>query len=271
MKKSIVAIMAHADDIDIGAGATFAKYCAQGYRALYGVMSRCNSGWTVTREKGGHYISSLEIIPKRRQEANAAAKHYGAEFYHGDLLENCYTTREGIRITPSFTGPAGIAKDQIDNDDLPQGKLFAVAAGAGAGNTGTETPIKELTELLVAWEPELVLGQWVGNLNPDHFHAAQILAIAWQNASRQVNIGPYWLPVSFDKKEDKFSFPMFTPTHYIDVTGYEEQAIQGVGCHKSQGGEFNYTERMKDNWRYWGGKFGCQHAEAFIEIYRSIP
>jgi LmbE family N-acetylglucosaminyl deacetylase len=66
MKKSICMIMAHADDIEYSAGGTLAKYRAEGYRALYGVMSRCNSGWTVTAEKGGFYAPSVDIGAPRR-------------------------------------------------------------------------------------------------------------------------------------------------------------------------------------------------------------
>ena len=48
MKKTVCAIMAHADDVEYYGGGTFAKFAAEGYKALYGVLSRCNSGWTVT-------------------------------------------------------------------------------------------------------------------------------------------------------------------------------------------------------------------------------
>ena len=141
MKKSIVVMMAHADDIELTAGATLAKYADEGYRCLYGVLSRCNSGWVVTAENGGHYEPSLDIIPRRRAEATAAAAVFGAELYYGDLLENCYTTRSGQRIAPSYTGPQGVQGEDIDvrntpEDDLPHGSLFVMAAGAGATGEG---------------------------------------------------------------------------------------------------------------------------------------
>ena len=60
MKKTITVIMAHADDIEYSAGATLAKYIDQGHRALYGVLARCNSGWTVTQKKGGHLPRTQE-------------------------------------------------------------------------------------------------------------------------------------------------------------------------------------------------------------------
>ena len=51
MHNSIVAMMAHAGDVEYYAGVTFARYAQEGYRMLYGVLSRCNSGWSKTSER----------------------------------------------------------------------------------------------------------------------------------------------------------------------------------------------------------------------------
>ncbi|HBE03270.1 MAG TPA: hypothetical protein DC049_12470 [Spirochaetia bacterium] len=262
--KTVAAIMAHSDDIDIFAGGTFAKYTGQGYKGLYGVMSRCNSGWTVTREKGGHYISSLEIVPQRRKEAEAAAQNYGAELYYGDLLENCYTTRDKVRIVPSFQGAVDFNGNLSDADDFPAGTLLAVEAGAGGEEAKTVSIINDIAELLIKWQPELVIGQYFANNNPDHFNAALILAKAWQKASKAVKVGPYLIPVIH--QEEGFIFPPLAPNRFIDITGYEQKCLDGIACHKSQGGEFHYTKRITGNWQHWGKMNNCANAEAFYEV-----
>lgn len=271
MQKSIAVIMAHADDIELSAGGTLARYVDQGYRALYGVLSRCNSGWTVTEEKGGHYISSLEIIPQRRAEAEAAAKVFGAEFHYGDLLENCYTTRDGVRIAPSFTGPVGVREPAVDRgaiaaDDLPEGTLFATATGAGEPWDGHPV-IREVADLLVAWEPELVIGQPIGNLNPDHYAAAQIVGIAWQVAAKETAIGPYLIPVG-PPATGRFRFPPLKADRLVDVTGYEDTCLRALACHRSQGGHLPATqERRKKSWAGWRERSGFEATEGFAEIY----
>ncbi len=257
MKKSICMIMAHADDIEYSAGATFAKYIADGYRALYGVMSRCNSGWTVTAEEGGFYAPSLDIVPRRRQEAEAAAKHFGAELYYGDLLENCYTQRDGTLITPSFTGCAG------PSEDVPAGLPLVVAAGAG--NWPEDPMVVGIADLLIAWEPEVVVGQSFQNKNPDHFCAALILARAYERAKESADIGPLWTPVASPGRTGVF--PKLTADHIIDVTGYEEKALQGLACHVSQGGHLpGNQEHLLKKWRAWGEVKGCASAEGFQEM-----
>ena len=268
MKKAIAVIAAHADDIEYCAGATLAKYIADGYRALYGVLSRCNSGWTVT-EEGGFYSPSQDIVPLRRAEAEAAAKTFGAELYYGDLLENCYTTRSGVRIVPSYGGPEGVDGNKVESvpsDDLPDGTLFSSAAGAGEPWDGHPV-VGEITELLVRWEPELIIGQAFGNLNPDHFHAAQIVAIAWQLASKRVSIGPYWLPV-MHREQHEYHFPPQKPDRFVDVGGYEEICLKAAACHVSQGCHLPDTQvKLAARWRGWKKQSGFDSTEAFAQIY----
>jgi LmbE family N-acetylglucosaminyl deacetylase len=257
MKKSICVIMAHADDIELSAGATLAKYIAEGYRALYGVMSRCNSGWTVTEEKGGHYVPSLEIIPQRRKEAQAAAKVFGAQLFQGDLLENCYMQRDGTQITVNFRGWPG------PEEDVPDGVPFAVAQGTG---DWPDSPIlQELTDLLIEWEPELVIGQPFQNKNPDHFCAAMVLHTAYQAAKEKAELGPFWVPVAMPDSEH--AFPPLTPNRFVDVTGHEETCLKAAACHRSQGVHLAPSQdRIRQKWAKWGKLHGCTSAEGFFEM-----
>ena len=270
MQKSIVAIMAHADDIEYYAGGTFARYARLGYRLLYGVLSRCNSGYTKTAKDGGFYTASEDIVPQRRAEAEAAARVYGAELFQGDLLENCYTQRDGTRVVPSFTGPRTIIGGSAEvgpESDLTAGTLLAVAAGAGA-SWEENTYVREVADLLVEWEPQLVIGQEFTNFNPDHFAAAQIVAAAWLQASRRRKIGPYRVPVTFPVPGSR-PFPPLVPTEILDVTGDEAKCIEAISCHRSQGGHLESTRAyLKASWSGWGQRIGVTSAEAFWTVYR---
>ena len=125
----------------------------------------------------------------------------------------------------------------------------------------------EVVKLLVEWEPELVIGQPFGNLNPDHFLAAQIVGIAWQLAARKADIGPYWLPVMRGRKFE-YLFPPQKPDHFVDVTGYEDICLKAAACHVSQGGHLPGTQkRRQEYWSLWKEESGFNSAEAFLEIY----
>ena len=253
MKKSIVAIMAHSDDIDIFTGGTFAKYMAEGYKGLYGVLSRCNSGWTITEEKGGHYLPSVEIIPQRKKEAQAAADVYGAELYYDDLLENCYTKKDGTLLLPGNK-----TTEVMSKNEKYDGTLLCVASGAG---TWENHPVVEkVVDILIEWEPEILIAQCIQNLNPDHFSAAMIVAKAWLLAKEKVNIGPIWLPIM----QDQTAFPKLNVDISIDVTGHTKTALKGVLCHTSQGlGIAEWREPLITGWEIAGKKHGCKYAEEF--------
>ena len=260
MKKSICAVMCHADDIELYAGGTVAKYLAQGYRMLYGLLSNCPSGWTVDEERGGHHEPSAEIMPRRLAEAKAAAAVFGAEFWFGNLLGNCYTLKDGESyITPSYRGA------DAPPDDCPEGELLLVAAKPGMW---PDLPIiDELADVLVEWQPELVLGQGIQNGNPDHFAAALIVARAWKKAAERCDIGPYWMPVS-PPAPQRFQFPTLPADRLVDVTGHEELPLKALACHRTQGGHLDGMQGyMHRKWKHWGGQMGVPSAEGFMLVY----
>lgn len=272
MKKTIVSVMAHADDLEETAGGTFAKYIDEGYKGLVIILSRCNSGWNGIPDRP-EYVSSLEIVPQRRAEAKRAADVYGADFYMGDLLENNYTLRDGRRIVPSFRGAMEIysrdsvlGEDEIEEDDLSHGTTIHVAAGFGRFDS-VHPEVQAVIDLLVQCEPSLVLGQTIGNFNPDHLSAAQIAAMSWIRASETVELGPFWLPVTHPS-EHAYAFPRLPVDRWIDVTGYEEINLRALACHVCQGGASEATQQMvRDRWRHYGDDYGVRSAEGFCEVY----
>jgi LmbE family N-acetylglucosaminyl deacetylase len=153
----------------------------------------------------------------------------------------------------------------VDPADLPAGSPLVVAAGRG--DTWEDHPtVREVAALLEEWEPELVIGQAYGNLNPDHFAAAQIVAIAWQIASRAVAIGPYWLPVM--PWGEEYVFPPQTPDRFVDVSGHQEVCLRALACHVSQGGHLPRTQkRRRAAWGTWKAQCPYGSAEAFLQIY----
>jgi LmbE family N-acetylglucosaminyl deacetylase len=255
-QKSICVIMAHADDIEYNAGATLARYIDHGYRGLYGVMSRCNSGYTVVGQTG-HFESSVPLIAVRRAEAAAAAKVYGAETYFGDVLERHHTLRDGRRIFLSFRGAPG------DPEDAPEGTPFVSLA---LTKDEPHSPVQELVKVLVEWAPEVVISQRFQDWNPDHYCASLGLYLAWREARKvKPQIGEFWIALRAPDSEGMF--PPLVADRFVDVTGYEEKCLQALACHQSQRGDRPYQDKARlGNWRHWGKIHGCASAEAFVNV-----
>ncbi len=267
-KQAIAMIMAHADDIEFSAGATLAKYIDQGHAALYGVLSRCNSGWTVTEEKGGHYVPSREIVPRRRAEAEAAAARFGATLYYGDLLENCYTTRQGVRIAPSFSGPVtveGGAIGGIADDDVPRGSLFLGAAEpATPGRITRQCGSSSICSS--PGSPRWWSDSRSGTSTPTTSSQPRSSRSPGRWRRGGSALGPYWLPVMPAGKA--YAFPPQRPDRYVEVGGYEATCLEALACHVSQGGHLARTQkRRQELWRAWKKESGFDCAEAFVQIY----
>jgi len=66
----------------------------------------------------------------------------------------------------------------------------------------------------------------------------------------------------------------FNPTHFVDISDYEEQKVRLLGCHRSQeeamratvGVEAGFEELCRRPDSYWGEQAGCAFAEAFVPM-----
>ena len=249
----IAAILAHADDLELECAGTFAKYIAQGYKGIYGVLSLCNSGWNKDSGKGG-YSPSKGIIPRRHAEAEAAAKVFGAEIFKMDLMENIYTNSQGEITALSFS------RQGYRGEDPPDGGVpLAVAAGAGCTGFFRGDSIDRVADVLIRNEPDIVICQGIDTNNPDHFAASLIVYKAHRKASQSVEIGPLYMSYGDDCYVRK------DPDWIVDVTGHEEVAEKALCCHKSQGGPA-MVEKHRKFWRKWGARIHTRSAEPFLRL-----
>jgi LmbE family N-acetylglucosaminyl deacetylase len=251
-EKCIACIMAHADDIELSGGGTFAKYIAHGYKGIYGVLSFCNSGWSYNECGKGIYKPSTETIPIRLQEAEEAALIFQAEIFRMKLLEDNFTDSKGNRNHLSF------ATGNYNDNEIPKGGIPLVNAASSNTPAGIAT-IKRLTDFLVKNTPDLVIGQCIDSNNPDHFNAALILRKAYLEASKRVKLGPYYIGHA--------SQPFFPiePDWIVDITGFEEVAEKAISCHESQNGACR-VKRMRLRWKKWGEVINVTSGEPFIRI-----
>ena len=78
MKKCIMAIMAHADDLEIFAGGTMAKFTEQGYQGILVMLTGNMSGAAVGKKKY-QAVLPREAAPVREQETRNGAAILGVK------------------------------------------------------------------------------------------------------------------------------------------------------------------------------------------------
>lgn len=145
MKKTIMAFGAHADDIDLRAGATLFKYLKLGYHIVY---------MTVTTSASG--IPGLppnEALLIRQEEARNAANLYHATSIFLNFQQCTY--------------PDG-ASDQLPKENPP----ISVASH-------DKKSIEKIHQLIQQYQPELIFTHVADDLHEDHHHCSILITKAW--------------------------------------------------------------------------------------------
>jgi N-acetylglucosamine malate deacetylase 1 len=117
---------------------------------------------------------------------------------------------------------------------------------------------KEYRKIIDQEQPDLVFTHWPVDNHPDHRVNSLLVYDAWLWAGRKFQL--YYYEVS--NGEDTLHF---SPTHYVDITGYEEQKRVACFAHASQAPERFYP-LQEQVCRFRGIESGCRCAEAFIHL-----
>jgi LmbE family N-acetylglucosaminyl deacetylase len=250
VKKLIMAVMAHADDLEVYAGGTMAKFVEQGYEGVLVMLSANIAGASAGGKK---YRQTLpeECIPLRAAETRAAAEVLGVrrvEFLNfQDMLYS-----DGTDFV--HLGDAGF------NPALPGvGPLLP----AVAMNPKLVAPV---TEVIARYEPEIVIMQHAFS-GFEHVTSGHIVNLAFRQAMKTgASLGQLWLPMTVRHctwESDLRVYP--SPNVLIDITAQWEKKSAAMLAHKSQRLE-GAIEKIRLANRYWGMARQCELAEAFFTL-----
>jgi LmbE family N-acetylglucosaminyl deacetylase len=211
-EKTVIVIGAHADDVVQIAGATFAKYIADGYRGVYAVLATHRSGSKAT--PGKLEPEPLESIQLESEAALAAARHYGAEL----VAFRLHPTRIRHGRSLVFTGSPSWSRF------LPPGKADISAAPVN------RAVVSEVAALLIERNPKLVITHAIGQGDVEHHSAADLVYRAWNEArGKGARLGQLWFQAddSSGMISEASYRRFFEPTQIaIDVSGYAAKMLR---------------------------------------------
>ena len=193
-RKCILVFGAHADDVDEIAGGTFAKYIDEGYEGIYVCYTNNTAGCNLERtpyyDKGPDFTSSgasaifpvggLESIQIREEEARQAAAVYGS------IPEFLY-----FRETWFWQGrkQCYIGFNEFHEYQPPGRQIVSVASRSGKD-------INVVYDLLVKYQPEIVIIHCLGGEKHDHGNGAYLMYLAFTKAMKQnIPVGKLWMDV----------------------------------------------------------------------------
>ncbi len=242
-RKCIMVFGAHADDVEILAGGTFARYIAEGYEGIYVCVINNTAGCATeavgggTKFRGGEGIrfsisesgqtfpvGALETIQVRQEEARKAAGVFNAIPVFLDFSQpEIYLGRTKIIYG---------TKEFIDFD--PPGRKHISLATRYSEDVGV------VTDLLKKYEPEIVITHTLGGEKLDHEGTAYMVYLAFISAMREnAQVGKLWMTVNgwlLDKEARESGRGI--PDVSIDISDYLDVKYMALDQHTSQNGGF---------------------------------
>ena len=250
MKKAIMVAGCHADDVEIQAGGTLAKYMAMGYAGYYVMFTRSNSGYNCLKPESG-YDYSEKISAMRLKEVAQAAGVFGAKLICMDFKEHLYTLENGmivyadIRNFPELGGRTASGREPI-----------VVACRM-------QKYIDEFAALIEEAEPEVIIVHDT-DINPDHYASFLITLNAVKAAAKTKKIGNVYMRMTTNSLTWALGME---PDFFVDVTGFEETVFKAINKHVTQVKCMSRDAALKREWERLAGQVaGARYVEAFRRI-----
>ena len=246
-RKCILVFGAHADDVDEIAGGTFAKYIDEGYEGIYVCYTNNTAGcnlertpyydegpdFTVSGAPGIFPAGALETIQIREEEARQAAAVYGAipEFLY--FRETWFW--QGRKQCP-------IGSDEFHQYQPPGRQIVSVASRSSKD-------INVVYDLLVKYQPEIVITHTLGGEKHDHVNGAYLMYLAFTKAIKEdIPVGKLWMDIhGWLLHKDAQDNGRGIPDVHIEVKDYLSTKYEALNKHVSQNGGFgrDYVIRNK--------------------------
>ena len=256
MARTLVAIPAHADDAELNAGGTIAKWAAEGAE-IHVIMMTDNCSGPIVPE-GGDASAARRLDPDktttiRYKEQEAAAAMYGGKIHYRNYSQRHYWDEKGQRE---------IAIDYEHDVAVPpglKGHLPLLIAADGMKHS------ESLGELVVSLKPDLVLTQTPLDLDPEHHAVASMVWKLFRRFEKELADVPlrFWMPGS-SCQDGLVPIPY---DHFEDITDYFERKLELCGCHFSQMDRTRW-QMVKDRAAFFGEKIGAAYAEPFCTATR---
>lgn len=259
MKRAILVVGAHADDIEINTGGTLSFYVDRGYHVVYVMATNNMSGHIATLEVDGSLRHDTEspaaMMARRKRECDDAVRLLGGKVtvVHLDHPQRHYRTDDGQTIDLNYGSPR------------PEGVDTALPTIITAYEHADCR--RRVARLLHQHQPECVFTHGVSENNIEHMATSLLVTRAVWEAVADGFDGSllHW------RRGRDFLGPIHcTWETHVDITDHLERKIALIAQHRSQlpmahRPDFEYRRLAQQ----WGSACHCGAAEVFYWVRRS--
>jgi LmbE family N-acetylglucosaminyl deacetylase len=246
MNRSIMAVGAHADDHELQAGGSLAKYYDLGYEIIYVMATNNMSGSWCKKMEDGSIVETNPphdvIRPQRIREAEAAACSLGTKPIFLDHPQRHYRRSDGIQEKVRY------------GCELPTGVPPNVPTILTAYE---DTPsVDRVVDLILDKDPEAILTHGMPMANIEHFGTCLLVTHAYRQAVERGYNGMllYWHDLGVHLYGEAYS----GWDTFVNISAYWERKIELSAFHACQKPN---PEAL--DWPPYGPACGCRHAEVF--------
>lgn len=258
-KPTIMAVGAHADDIEIHAGGLLEKYFHRGYEVVY-VMSTNNMSGSISwldadgrRQSKSEGVSGMML--RRKRECDDAAREWNTVPIHLDHPQRHYTSEDLCHVKLQYGAPVPSVID---------GSIPSILTAADHPPS-----VERLCSLILEKKPEILLTHGLAQENIEHFATALLVAKAYWSAVEQGFTGAFLL---WREHHTVFGPGEMHWDTYIDYTPLLDRKMELIGKHACQMPHYadeNFGHRLLG--KQFGVAAGCGAAEPFLWVNRSAP
>lgn len=257
MKKTILAVGAHHDDVELRAGGTLAKYSKSGSKIIYAV---CSTTPHYNHAAGGKVLSNSEVISLRKKEAGEGARIIGAGEVHFFDFKSIYWYREGTDERVYLEGIRCTSKDLGYLEEEIPGREFMVSAHR------VEAAVGFMADFIRKKGVDTVLTHSPDDCHWEHYAAANLMLQAVRKLRDEgLTVGLYGWEFG---GMGTLCFG-FNPSRFEDITGTIDDKCRALSVFKSQfsGEDLGmFVRRARERAAAYGRLCGFKYAEPFTDF-----
>ena len=249
-QRIVMAIGAHADDVEFGFGGTLANLIDQGWKGIYVVAINNTAGnhldsvherpkpedyLNIQKVIGPYPVDALESIQIRQEESRRAAAVYGAQPEFLNLHETFFWfgRQEVYFYDPRWSrfNPPG----------------SGIVTSAAAGSKGLDLA----TELIKRYQPDVVLAMLLADRNPEHGKTGDVTYRAFVRAAKEgAHVGQLWM--SLRERPQYLERVRMDPDITVDVTKQIPRHLAALARTRESGsaacGQSGPVRQVQNRW-----------------------
>ncbi len=264
MKKRILAVGAHQDDIELRAGGTLARFAGEGHEVIYAVAST-TPHYPPMSGNGcqAEILSNHEIIDMRKGEASKGAGIIGASEVHFFDFKSLYWYREGTCERVYLDGVNCTSEDLGYLEEQIPGREFLVSAHR------VESAVRFVADFIEKKKADIVLTHSADDCHWEHYSTANLILSAVRRLEQNgLSRGLFgWEFGGMGTLHHSFF-----PGRFEDITGTIDIKCRALEVFKSQFKDRDpsmFPERARARAKYYGNLCGYAYAEPFVEFNKA--